>query len=178
MKNLFLSLVLVMVGLVANSQKPSYFYPQFEAMYVLDSLNIPYLPIPERNGISEVGRTYSTEKGVKKHNKYFCNNEFDFLPSKNTPSIPFNSFVSSYIFLNENDVFKVNMISYYDWNVIGFSKIRLSDGNYKSVEIIEYHTNFNDTYGTVVLLETQLGKMTFVNSLNHTYEEGWEPTFE
>ena len=74
MKNLFLSLVIVLTSLVSYSQEPMYFYPHFEELFVLDSLNIPYLPIPERNGISPVGQTYSTQKGLKKHqentNKY------------------------------------------------------------------------------------------------------------
>jgi hypothetical protein len=93
-----------------NGQEAIYFYPHFEELFVLDSLNIPYLPIPERNGISPVGRTYSTEKGVKKHNKYFHNNEFDFLPSPNTPRVKLNTFFSSYKFYTEGDRFVVMMM--------------------------------------------------------------------
>lgn len=178
MKNLIFTLILVLSNLVVNSQSPAYFYPQFEAMYVLDSLNIPYLPIPERNGKSPVGMTYSTQEGVKLHNKFFKNNEFDFSPSESTPSVPFMSFVGSYVFLTEDDKFAVNMFSNWDWDVIGFSKIKLKEGKYKSVEIIEYHSNSNDTYGTIVILETNMGYKTFVNSVTHPVSLDWSPSFK
>jgi hypothetical protein len=178
MKNLFLSLVLVLTNLVASSQEPTYFYPNFEELFVLDSLNIPYLPIPERNGISPVGRTYSTEKSVKKHNKYFNNNEFDFLPSQFTPSIKLESFFNSYRFLTEIDETIVMMMSQQEFDIIGFSSITLPKGKYKSVQILEYHANNNDTYGTIVLLQVQSGEMTLVNQTQHPVSLDWQPVFE
>ena len=178
MKNLFLSLVIVLTSLVSSSQEQKYFYPNFQELFVLDSLNIPYLPIPERNGISPVGRTYSTEKGVKKHNKYFNNNEFDFLPSSNTPSVKLTSFFNSYKFLTEDDKFIVSMMLQQEFDVIGFVVIPLSKGKYKSVEILEYHANNNDTYGTIVLLQVQSGEMTLINQTQHPVSLDWEPTFE
>jgi uncharacterized protein (DUF488 family) len=60
MKNLFLSLVLVMVGLVSFSQTPTYLYPNYVVLYVLDSLNVPYVPLPERYGINPQGNKTET----------------------------------------------------------------------------------------------------------------------
>ena len=178
MKNLFLFLVIVLTSLVSFGQEPMYFYPNFEELFVLDSLNIPYLPIPERNGISPVGRTYSTEKGVKKHNKYFHNNEFNFLPSSNTPSVKLTSFFNSYKFLTEGDKFVVSMMLQQEFDVIGFAIIPISTGKYKSVEILEYHANNNNTYGTMVLLQVQSGEMTLIDQVQHPVSLDWEPTFE
>jgi hypothetical protein len=177
MKNLFLSLVIVLTSLVVNGQESTYFYPHFEELFVLDSLNIPYLPIPERNGISPVGGTYSTEKSVKKHNKYFHNNEFDFLPSPNTPRVKLTSFFNSYRFLTEDDKFVVMLMLQHNFDVIGFAVIPLPEGKYKSVEILEYYTD-NNTYGTIVLLQVQSGEMTFINQFQHPVSFNWEPTFE
>ena len=161
----------------ANGQEAAYFYPHFEELFVLDSLNIPYLPIPERNGISPVGRTYSTEKGVKKHNKYFHNNEFDFLPSPNTPRVKLNTFFSSYKFYTEGDRFVVVMMEMQNFDILGFAIIPLSGGKYKSVEILEYYTD-NNTYGTIVLLQVQSGEMTFIDQFQHPVSLDWEPTFD
>jgi hypothetical protein len=177
MKNLFLSLVIVLTSLVSFGQEPMYFYPHFEELFVLDSLNIPYLPIPERNGISPVGQTYSTEKGVKKHNKYFHNNEFDFLPSPNTPRVKLNDFLKSYRFYTEGDKFVVNLMFQHNFDIIGFAVIPLPEGKYKSVEILEYYTD-NNTYGTIVLLQTQSGEMTFIDQFQHPVSLDWVPTFE
>ena len=78
MKNLFLSLVLVMVGLVANSQTPQYFYPEYVVLYVLDSLNVPYVPLPERYGVNPMGnKTETTAKGFNKHQNFFKNDDLD-----------------------------------------------------------------------------------------------------
>lgn len=162
---------------VASAQDVAYFYPNFEELFVLDSLNIPYLPIPERNGISPVGRTYSTEKGVKKHNKYFHNNEFDFLPSPSTPRVKLNNFFSSYKFYTEGDRFMLMMMEMQNFDILGFAIIPLSGGKYKSVEILEYYTD-NNTYGTIVLLQVQSGEMTFIDQIQHPVSLDWEPTFD
>lgn len=161
----------------AYCQEATYFYPNFEELFVLDSLNIPYLPIPERNGISPVGRTYSTAKGVKKHNQYFHNNEFDFLPSPSTPRVKLNTFFSSYKFYTEGDRFMVMMMEMQNFDILGFAIIPLSGGKYESVEILEYYAG-NNTYGTMVLLQVQSGEMTFIDQIQHPVSLDWEPTFD
>jgi hypothetical protein len=178
MKNLIVTLILTVSTLVGFSQGTVYFYPSYESMFILDSLNIPYLPIPERTGISPVGVTYSTQKGVELHNEFFDNGEFDFFPSNNTPSIDLMTFIGSYTFLTEGDKFLVMLFSNWDTDVVGRAKISLPEGKYKSVEILECRYNDNDTYGTIVLLEDNLGNMSFVNSENNQLSSEWQPSFK
>ena len=165
MKNLFLSLVLVMVGLVANSQESKYFFPNYESQFVLDSLDIPYVPIPQRNGTEPIYSDGPFERSVKKHNKYFSKYEFDFSPTKNTPSIDWGVFSESLVFLGD-ETFTNSMLSELNFKVIGFSKINLYGGKYKSIQIVE--TLNDNQYNTIVLLETQSGFVFFVDTLTYS----------
>jgi hypothetical protein len=164
MKNLFLSLVLVMVSLVANSQTPKYFGLELAEQSVLDSLEIPYLSISERNGVNDFGKIEVDGKKITKFNKFFTNNEFVFSPVKNTPSVKFDSFFRNYKFLTENDKFYVSLFKNYNFDIIGFSIIKLekSKGKYKTVQIIEYRDNDTNAYGTMVLLGDENNFMKFV----------------
>jgi hypothetical protein len=168
MKNLFLSLVLVMVGLVSNAQESKYFFPNYESQFVLDSLNIPYVPIPQRNGTEPIYSDGPFERSVKKHNKYFSKYEFDFSPTKNTPSIDWGVFSESLVFLGD-ETFTNSMLSELNFKVIGFSKINLYGGKYKSIQIVE--TLNNNQYNTIVLLETQSGFVFFVDTLTYSISQ-------
>lgn len=165
MKNLFLSLVLVMVGLVSDAQESQYFFPNYESQFVLDSLNIPYVPIPQRNGTEPIYSDGPFERSVKKHNKYFSKYEFDFSPTKNTPSIDWGVFSKSLVFLGD-ETFTNSMLSELNFKVIGFSKINLYGGKYKSIQIVE--TLNDNQYNTIVLLETQLGFVFFVDTFTYS----------
>jgi len=165
MKNLFLSLVLVMVGLVSNAQESKYFFPNYESQFVLDSLDIPYVPIPQRNGTEPIYSDGPFERSVKKHNKYFSKYEFDFSPTKNTPSVDWGVFSESLVFLGD-ETFTNSMLSELNFKVIGFSKINLYGGKYKSIQIVE--TLNDNQYNTIVLLETQSGFVFFVDTLTYS----------
>ena len=167
MKNLFLSLVIVLTSLVTNGQESQYFVPTYEAQFVLDSLNIPYVPIPQRNGTQPIYSDGQFKRSIKNHIKYFSNNEFDFYPTKNTPSIDWGVFSKSLVFLNEDDLFSNDMFSSLNLKVIGFSKINLYGGKYKSIQIIETRLDKENQYTTLLLLETQLGFVFFVDFINY-----------
>jgi hypothetical protein len=92
--------------------------------------------------------------------KYFTNNEFDFFPTKNTSSIDWEVFINSLVFL-EDETFRNSLLSSFKFKVIGFSKINLYGGKYKSVQIIE--TRNDNQYNTILLLETQLGFVFFLD---------------
>jgi len=168
MKNLFLSLVIVLTSLVVNGQESKYFFPNYESQFVLDSLNIPYLPIPQRNGTSPVYIDQPSEQSIENHMKYFSNNEFDFYPTKNTPSIDWGVFSESLVFLGD-ETFTNSMLSELNFKVIGFSKINLYGGKYKSIQIIE--TLNNNQYNTILLLETQSGFVFFVDTLTYSISQ-------
>jgi hypothetical protein len=55
--------------------------------------------------------------------------------------------------------------------VIGFSKINLYGGKYKSVQIIETRFDENNQYSTILLLETQSGFVFFVDLVNYSISE-------
>jgi len=165
MKKLFLSLVLVMVGLVANSQTPKYFGLELAEQSVLDSLEIPYLSISERNGVNDFGKIEVDGKKITKFNKFFTHNEFVFSPVKNTPSVKFDSFFRNYKFSSEKDKLYISFFeNYCSFNVVGFSIIKLekSKGKYKTLQIIEYRDNDTNAYGTMVLLGDENNFMKFV----------------
>jgi len=168
MKNLFLSLVIVLTSLVVNGQEPQYFFPNYESQFVLDSLNIPYVPIPQRNGTEPIYSDGTFERSIENHMKYFTNNEFDFFPTKNTSSIDWEVFINSLVFL-EDETFRNSMLSSFKFKVIGFSKINLYGGKYKSVQIIE--TRNDNQYNTILLLETQLGFLFFVDVFTYPISE-------
>jgi hypothetical protein len=168
MKNLFLSLVIVLTSLVTNGQESQYFVPTYEAQFVLDSLNIPYVPIPQRNGTQPIYSDGQFKRSIKNHIKYFSNNEFDFYPTKNTPSIDWGVFSESLVFLGD-ETFTNSMLSELNFKVIGFSKINLYGGKYKSIQIVE--TLNNNQYNTIVLLETQSGFVFFVDTLTYSISQ-------
>ena len=168
MKKLFFSLVIVLTSLVSNAQESQYFFPNYESQFVLDSLNIPYVPIPQRNGSKPIYSDGPFERSIENHMEYFTNNEFDFYPTKNTPSIDWEVFINSLVFL-EDETFRNSMLSSFKFKVIGFSKINLYGGKYKSVQIIE--TRNDNQYNTILLLETQLGFVFFVDVFTYPISE-------
>jgi hypothetical protein len=179
MKNLFLSLVLVMVGLVANSQTPQYFYPEYVVLYVLDSLNVPYVPLPERYGVNPMGnKTETTVKGFNKHQNFFKNEEFVFIPTEDSPSTEWSEFFSNHEFLNDRDINYNNLYSNFGFNIVGFSKIPMEGGEFLSVEIIEYCVKTKNEFGTIVLLETKSGFFKFVDQYSHPLNPNWMVSFE
>jgi len=171
MKNLFLSLIIVLTSLVTNGQESQYFVPTYEAQFVLDSLNIPYVPIPQRNGTQPIYTDGQFKRSIENHIKYFSNNEFDFYPTKNTPSIDWGVFSKSFVFLNELELSTSLLYSEFNMKVIGFSKINLYGGKYKSVQIIETRFDENNQYNTILLLETQSGFVFFVDLVNYSISE-------
>jgi hypothetical protein len=178
MKNLLFSLLLSVTTLISFSQTQKYFYPNYAEMFILDSLGIPYLPIPERTGISPVGVTYSTQKGVELHRKFFRNNEFDFYMSGDRSPINLMNFLDSYDFYTESDRFLVSLYSSTETDVVGYAKIDLKGGKYKKLIIFEYHWIANDTYGTIILLENHSGLMTFIDTDRHPVDYSWQPSFQ
>jgi hypothetical protein len=179
MKNLFLFLVLVMVGLVSNSQTPQYFYPEYVVLYVLDSLNVPYVPLPERYGVNPMGnKTETTAKGFSKHQNFFKNEEFVFIPTEDSPSTEWSEFFSNHKFLNDRDINYNNLYSNFGFDVVGFSKIPLKNGEFKSVEIIEYRNKRKDEFGTIALLEKNSGLFEFVDQYSHPLNPNWTVSFE
>lgn len=179
MKKLFFSLVLVMVSLVSFSQTPTYLYPNYVVLYVLDSLNVPYVPLPERYGINPQGnKTETTEKGFSKHRNFFKNGEFVFVPTEDSPSTEWCEFFSNHQFLTDGDVVYNNLYCAFGFEVVGFSKINLKDGDFKSVEIVEYRNKNRDEFGTIILLEKDTDVFMFVDPDSHPLNPNWSVSFE
>ena len=167
MKSIILSTLFLLVGLLAKAQEPQYFFPDYECQYVLDSLNIPYVPIAQRNGTAPIYSDGAFPRSIKKHKKYFSNNEFEFCPNENTPAIKWVEFSKSLVFINEFETGVSDWFSVFDITVIGYSKINLSGGKYKSVQIVETRVDAQKQFSTIVLLEDLSGRVFFVNQMTY-----------
>jgi len=164
-----LSSLFILISLVVNSQtidverKPTYFGLRFSEKSILDSLKIPYLSIQERNGVNGYGEKIEVcDIKMSKFDKFFNNNEFVSTPNKNTPSIKFDTFFRYYVFLSEYDKLYFSGLENFHYDIIGYSIIELK-GNYKTVQIVEYRYNGNNTYGTMVLLSDENNLMKFIH---------------
>jgi hypothetical protein len=167
----FLSSLFLLISLVVNSQtidverKPTYFGLDFSEKSLIDSLKIPYVSIQERNGVNGYGEKIEVDEiKISKFNKFFNNDEFVFMPNKNTPSIEFDTFFRYYVFLTEYDKLYVSILENFNFDIIGSSTIELKESkdDYKTVQIIEYRYNGNNTYGTMVLLRDEKNLMKFI----------------
>lgn len=171
MKTLFLSLFLFasIPFLSGQDLTISYEFPNYPSQYVLDSLKIPYVPIPQRNGTSSVALDYPFKRSISAHIDYFGNDQFDFFPSESTPSIKWEDFSKRFIFLNEYEIFQSSFFSEFGFEVIGYSKIDLEGGKYRSVWIIEerYRTQDKTWYSTSVILENISGNAFFLDHSNY-----------
>jgi hypothetical protein len=163
MKSIILSSLFLLVGLLSKAQETQYFFPDYACQYVLDSLNIPYVPIAQRNGTAPIYSNGEFPRSIKKHKKYFNNNEFEFCPNENTPAIEWSEFSKTLVFFIEFVLGLSDLFSVFDIKVIGYSKINLSGGKYKSVQIVETRVDAQKQYSTIVLLEDQSGSVFFVH---------------
>ena len=172
MKSKYLINIFLLFSLILKSQsnevekKPTYFGLDFLKISFIDSLKIPYLSIPERNGINGYREKIEVDEiKLTNFSKYFNNNEFVFTPNKNTPSIEFDTFFKYYVFLTEYDKTYFSILEYFNFDIIGFSAIELkeSKSDYKTIQIVEYRYNANNSYGTMFFLIDENNLMKFVH---------------
>jgi hypothetical protein len=161
MKNLFLSLVIVLTSLVVNGQIEYYFPPNVTSSYVLDSLDIPYLPMTERTQKSLILHG-CTEISINEFNSFFNNGEFVYIPDLSTPKISLSFLMGGTQFLTESDEFMINFLILLETQSVGFADVQIKDSKYSMVRIIET-VSINDTFSTIVLLQTHDGKWDYVD---------------
>jgi hypothetical protein len=161
MKNLFLSLVIVLTSLVVNGQTECYFAPNLNSSYLLDSLGIPYLPITERTQKSLILHGCS-EISINEFNSFFNNGEFVYIPDASTPRTPLSYLIGDAEFLTESDKFVINFIILFEMQFVGFADLQINDSKYSLVRIIET-VQTNEAFGTIVLLQTHDGKWDYVD---------------
>jgi hypothetical protein len=160
MKNTISLLILLLLPFIGQSQL--YRFCNQYATFYLDSLNIPYLPLNERTGISELP-TMSTEKGKKKHKDFFKNTTICQVPDVNGRKIKMSSFLSNYFFADEKDIFVLNFLISYDFSVTGFADIPINTNDFSLVEILEVYDPTIDEYSTIVIRKYKNGFWDYVN---------------
>jgi hypothetical protein len=172
MKTKYFIIIFLLFSLVLKSQSneveknPTYFGLDFLSLSFIDSLKIPYLSIPERNGINGYREKIEVDEiKLSNFSKYFNNNEFVFTPNKNTPFIEFDTFFRYYVFLTEYDKTLFSIFEYFNFDIIGSSSIELkeSKSDYKTIQIVEYRYNGNNTYGTMFFLIDENNLMKYVH---------------
>ena len=159
-KTIISFLVAISVSLGSYAQDECYFNPNITTSYILDSLDIPYLPISERNKKSLIVHG-CTEISINEFKSYFNNGEFTYFPDKTTPRIPLSALMGEANYLTDSDSFIMNLLILFDMHFIGFADIPINDPKYSLVRIIET-AQVNDAYTTILLLYTHEGKWHYI----------------
>lgn len=161
MKTKILINIFLLFSLFVQSQsnrvdkKPRYVHLEIPEEFVLDSLNIPYLSISDRNGVNGYGEKIEIDE-IKMSNfkKFFDDNEFVFTPNINTSYVKIDAFFRNYVFLTEYDKTYFSILEYFNFDIIGSSTIELkeSKSEYKTIQIVEYRYTTTNLYSTMVFL--------------------------
>jgi hypothetical protein len=155
-------ILLILSGITyAYGQDECYFEPNITTSYILDSLNIPYLPITERNKKSLIVHG-CTEISINAFKSFFNKGEFVYYPDKTTPRIPLVDLMGGSNYLAESDEFIMNFLFYFDMQFIGFADVPIDDPKYALVRIIET-AQVNDAYTTILLLRTHDGQWDYID---------------
>jgi hypothetical protein len=162
MNRIILPKLLILLGLTSNAQVSDeyYFSPNLTASYILDSLNIPYLPITERNKKSLIVHG-CTEISINEFKSFFNKGEFVYYPDKTTPRIPLIFLMGENNYLTESDEFIMSLLFYFDMQFIGFADVPIHDPKYALVRIIET-AQVNDAYTTILLLRMHDGRWDYI----------------
>jgi hypothetical protein len=158
------SIVIFLVALITShsiyAQDECYFNPNLTTSYILDSLNIPYLPITERNKKSLIVHG-CTEISINEFKNFFNKGEFVYYPDKTTPRIPLVDLMGGSSYLTSSDEFTMNFLFYFDMQFIGFADVPIDDPKYELVRIIET-AQVNDAYTTILLLRMHDGRWDYI----------------
>lgn len=149
------------ISLSIHAQDECYFEPNLTTSYILDSLNIPYLPITERNKKSLIVHG-CTDISINAFKSFFNNGEFVYYPDKTTPRIPLVALMGESNYLTSSDQFIMNFLFYFDMQFIGFADVPIDDPKYALVRIIET-AQVNDAYTTILLLRTHDGRWDYID---------------
>jgi hypothetical protein len=160
-KTIISFLAAISLSLGSYAQDECYFEPNITSSFILDSLEIPYLPITERNKKSLIVHG-CTEISINEFKRFFHDGEFVYFPDKTTPRIPLISLMGGASYLTNSDEFIMNFIMMMDMHFIGLADVPINDQKYSLVRIIET-AQVNDAYGTVVLLLTHDGVWDYID---------------
>jgi hypothetical protein len=172
MKTKILINIFLLFSLFLQSQsnrvdkKPTYVHLEIPEESVLDSLNIPYLSISDRNGVNGYGEKIEIDE-IKMSNfkKFFDDNEFVFTPNINTPYVKIDAFFRNYVFLTEYDKLYFSLLEMFGLDIIGSSTIELKEpkSEYKTIQIVEYRYTITNIYSTMVFLVDDNYKMKIIH---------------
>lgn len=171
---IFFSVLATSFGICAQDE--CYFQPNLTTSFILDSLDIPYLPIAERNKKSLIVHG-CTEISINEFKSYFNNGEFTYFPDKTTPRIPLSVLMGEANYLTESDSFIMNLLILFDMHFIGFADIPINDPKYSLVRIIET-AQVNDAYTTILLLRTHEGQWDYIEEDIERVGEGYIVTYK
>lgn len=165
MKTKLLSLLFVLCSSILKSQevekKEFYFGLKLAEQSLLDSLEIPYLSILDRNGGCQWIEIDTDETQMSNYTKFFWG-EFVFSPDRTTSGIKLWTFFQQHNFLTDDDELYLHILSSFDSDIIGNCEIELNNNKYKTCQIVEYRCNTNNTYGTMVLVSDFRGFWKFI----------------
>ncbi len=175
MKNTILTITFILLSFICNSQT-EYFAPNLYTTKVLDSLDVPYLPINLRVKDEGFSKNFKS-----KHLEYFSK-DLRYNPHTLETDISFKEFISGKEMVDEKDFMYVSILSGLNITVIGSSVIPLFDDENSSIMILELHCNSSNSfncYTTIAFYETKDGKFNYINeNLEPIVSNNWEMSYK
>ena len=167
MKFLFFTTMCLVLNFNAHCQT-NYFNPNLYCRYLLDSLNIPYLPMKLRitgEGFSESYR----QKFVN-----FFEKDLSYIPSKDCIDRPYDLFTFDKKFGSERDDFFNFFMESFECKVSALSIIPINHEIHKSIWLLELYSTLNDSFSVVLYFEDKNGIFHTIYENASAIPESWE----
>jgi hypothetical protein len=175
MKKTIISITLIFLSLISFSQT-EYFAPNLYTTKVLDSLDVPYLPI----NLRVKGEGFS--KNFKSRHLEYFSKDLRYTPYTLDTDITFKDFITGKEMVDEKDFMYVSILSGLNITVIGSSVVPLFDDENSSIMILELHCNSSsgfNCYTAIAFYETKDGKLNYINeNLEPIVSSNWEMSYK
>ena len=120
--------------------------------YLLDSLQIPYLPIDLRVSGKGFSESYK-EKFIKTFG-----NDLQYIPVHLESDIPIELFLFNKNLATERDVIYEQLLIGFEYFVVSYSVIPVKGKLHKSIWLVETYCKSVNSYGTILYYENFDGK--------------------
>lgn len=145
-------IVTVVFASLGSFSQTRYYGPNFYCSYLMDSLQIPYLPLDMR-----VSRSGFSESFKQRFIEMF-GNDLSYIPSTSLSDLPIELFVFKMDFVSERDSIYHQLMAGFEYNVISKSIVPLTDSIHKSIWIVEIYGKATDQFNVVMYFENHDGR--------------------
>ena len=151
MLRIITTLTLVFASLSSFSQT-RYYPPNFYCQFLLDSLDIPYLPINRRVSLNGFSESY------KQRFIQMFGNDLSFFPKTSDTDVPIELFVFNKELASERDLTFHQLMAGFDYDVISTAIVPVNGNLHKSIWIVEIYGKATDQFNVIMYFENHDGK--------------------